>query len=250
MTKRERNLAMLFGVGLVGLFFLLGVKKYRTYRTELSDKIEEARGKLETYDAILASKDNFSEEERFFSRYEPTEPKRPQAVQNELVKFKEEKVRQYRLEETKSPSIQPEVKGPNFSRTRVVYYLRGKEADILGFLTQVSVPVQFRVATILSLKPAAGDNTNTLVDAEIGVDQWFVSSAVGEEAPVAPPAEPAPDADSEKLVPELPIDLTSTDKDEDEPSGGATLPIAEEENQASAPEVPGLPPGINPADLN
>lgn len=178
MSDREKKLVLFFGLAAFILLNVFGYSLLKGKKQEISRQLADAKGKVST---AVSIRDNYAtviDEMVWLDDHKP-EPKAAQLAGPQL----QEEVA--RLAETNRLTIKRRTITPNdavgthYSRAKVEFNVSGSEAALYNWLYQLQSPDQFRGVTSLRLTPDAKDDT--LIDATIGVEQWYIPQEGGGE---------------------------------------------------------------------
>lgn len=175
MSNREKRLLFLFGFAGFFILNVLGFKLYQGKKQELSNRLTDARSKLQTAEIISSSRDQVAEDMAWLAENEP-EPAAGQDVQTKLQKFCENEARAAGLTiKIQRPMPTDATEGRHYHRAKFQFTMTGTEQGLYQWLHRVNVPSDFRIATKIRLNPNKEDDTK--IDCVAEVEQWFVPLA-------------------------------------------------------------------------
>jgi hypothetical protein len=198
MSDREKKLVFLFGFAAFVLLNVFGIKWFMDKKAALSADLAIAEEKVLLSETFSGKYDTVLSEMEWIGAKAP-EPRSVQIVNAELQQYVENQAKTHQLEIKRQGIKTGEQTGQHFHRSKVEFNVTGKEDSLYRWLDRLQMPDQFRAITFLRLSPDAKDDT--LIDATVEAEQWFVpqtnddseGSAEGPEATPAPTPAPVPD---------------------------------------------------------
>lgn len=172
MSPREKKLLILFATaGFVIINFLLfGFLK--TKGIEADRKLNEAKVAVQEAEFVSNSRDQVLDEMNWLSEHEP-EPAANQDIQTQLQALCEREAKSAGLTiNTQKPLPTEAPEGAHFHRAKFLITVTGREEALYRWLDRLNVPEELRIASQIRLSPDKKDDT--LIDASVTVDQWFV----------------------------------------------------------------------------
>lgn len=171
MSPREKKLLILFATaGFVILNFLL-FGFIQRMGLEADSKLTKAKLAVQEAEFVSASREQVLDEMEWLTQHEP-EPAANQDVQTKLQELCEREAKAAGLtinNQRALPSETPE--GAHYHRAKFLITVTGREEPLYRWLDRLNVPSQLRIASKISLSP---DKDDTLINAAVTVDQWFV----------------------------------------------------------------------------
>jgi len=185
MSDREKKLVLFFGLAAFVLVNLFGVTRFRTYRDKVRQDLAAAQKSIETAESRRAAYDERADELEWMASHRP-EPKTKQNVPPELEKYAMDQAKVAQLT-VKGEKILETVESGYFHRARVEFTVSGSEASFYRWLETLRMPEQFRTVSFMRLQPDQKDDT--LIDAQITVEQYFIPESEEAAEEEAPPSE-------------------------------------------------------------
>jgi hypothetical protein len=187
MKTREKRLLILFGLVLFAMLNVYGyslyTEKMKTLDSQIGDEGNEILGRpatgligeIQQAEDNLAERDSKEREMAWLAKTEPA-PQDGGAVQSALQQFVTQQATAMGLE-TDRPKILPnDESGVHFHRAIFEIKVTGKESGLYRWLVQIQDPNALRAVTSMRLNPNREDDT--LIDAVVRVQQWYVPSPV------------------------------------------------------------------------
>ena len=206
MSDREKKLVLLFGLAAFLLVNFFGISWFQGQKAKIARQLVEAKGKVDLALVTSDSYDTVIEEMDWLNQKTP-EPRTGQLVGTELEQYASNQATTHQLTITRRDIKANDESGVYFHRAMVEFRVNGREDSFYRWLDRLQMPEQFRAVTFLRLAPDTKEET--LIDATVHVEQWYVPLLEGDAAaaPVEEPeavAEPAPVPPAPGLPPGLP----------------------------------------------
>lgn len=199
MSDREKKLVLFFGLAAFLLVNFFGISWLQGQKQKLDRQLTEAKGKVSLAEVTNASYDTVIEEMDWLGGKSPA-PRSGQLVATELEQYASNQASTNQLT-VKRRAIKPnEESGVHFHRAKVEFNVTGREDGLYRWLSRLQMPDQFRAVTFMRLSPDAKDDT--LIDATVEVEQWYVPLVEDASAPLPSDETPAPVEEATPPVPE------------------------------------------------
>ena len=177
MSSREKRLLFLLLGALFVVVNLFGIRWLGQQRESLRRSTAESRVTLETAAFADQQREAVQDEIEWLAQYEP-EPKVGELVPGQLEVLVNTGAKRWNLTVNR-PKILPTVAGDFYDRARFQLSVTGQESALWRWLAELHNPNQFRAVTELRLSPNREDDT--LIDATVLVEEWFVPAVTGPE---------------------------------------------------------------------
>ncbi|MCW1886457.1 type II secretion system protein M [Luteolibacter flavescens] len=197
MSDREKKLVLFFGLAVFVLVNFFGISWFQSQKQKVARQLTDAKGKVTLAEATAASFDTVYGEMEWMAKMieKSPAPKNGQLVATELEQYASNQATTHQLE-IKRRAIKPnDETGIHFHRAKVEFNVSGREESLYRWLDRLQMPDQFKAVTSMRLSPDAKDDT--MIDATVEVEQWYVplvdgGSDASAEPDEEPEAEPAP----------------------------------------------------------
>jgi hypothetical protein len=195
MSDREKKLVILFGLAAFVLVNFFGISWFQGQKHKVERDLAKAKNEVVSAEAAAGSFDTVYDEMKWLNDKMPS-PKAGQLVSTELETYASNQATTNSLTVVKRDLKPNDETGKYFHRAKVQYKVSGREDALYRWLDRLQMPDQFKAITFLRLAPDPKDDT--LIEATVDIEQWYVplvdgSNAAPEEAPESSPeATPAP----------------------------------------------------------
>jgi hypothetical protein len=199
MSDRERKLVLLFGLAAFLLVNFFAVSWFQAKKGKITSDLNKARANVQSAEIDAGSFETVEEEMSWLNEKTPS-PKAGQLVSTELETYASNQATTHQLTIDKRDIKANDETGAHFNRAKVQFKVSGREDSLYRWLDRLQMPDQFKAITSIRLQPDAKDDT--LIDATVDVEQWYVpltngADAAPSEAPEAgPEATPAPEPEA------------------------------------------------------
>jgi len=197
MSDRERKLVLFFGLAAFLLVNFFAISWFQGQKGKIARDLMKAKNEVQSAEMAAGSFNTVYDEMKWLEEKSPS-PKAGQLVSTELETYASNQASTHQLTISKRDFKPNDETGAHFHRAKVQYKIGGREDSLYRWLDRLQMPDQFKAVTYLKLQPDAKDDT--LIDAIVDVEQWYVplsADAAASEAPEAGPegeASPTPDA--------------------------------------------------------
>lgn len=176
MSSREKKLLIFFLTAIFAVVNLFGFQWLQTKRTAVKGEIVAQESILADAELARASRDVFMQEIDWLDDHTP-EPKEGELVPSQLENFVTTEATRAGLTVLRPKIHDNDEGGVHFNRARFEIGVSGNEAALYRWLVRLHSPRDFRAITSLRLSPNREDDT--LIDANVQVEQWFVPILAG-----------------------------------------------------------------------
>ncbi|MEM1085565.1 MAG: hypothetical protein AAGI48_15750 [Verrucomicrobiota bacterium] len=171
MSPREKKLLIFFLVAIFAVVNLFGFNWLQSKRQAVQGEISRHEETLAVADSAIRMRDTATGEIDWLKDNLP-EPKEGELVPSQLESFVTNEATRNGLTVLKPDILENDESGQHFHRARFDVRVTGQEAALYRWLVRLQSPREFRGITALRLSPNREDDT--LIDAKVQVDQWFV----------------------------------------------------------------------------
>lgn len=171
MSSREKKLLIFFVTAIFAAANLFGFQWLQKKRLDVQKQIKEQEVVLKAADAAQSSKEVFIQEIDWLEDNTP-EPKEGELVPSQLENFVTTEATRAGLTVVRPKILDNDESGVYYNRARFEIAVSGNEAALYRWLVRLHSPRDFRAITALRLNPNREDDT--LIDANVQVEQWFV----------------------------------------------------------------------------
>lgn len=187
MNTREKRLLILFGVVIFAMLNLYGYKIYGQKMTALETEIGAEGnsilgkpptgliGEIALAEKNLAERESKEREMAWLAKVEP-EPQDGGAVQSQLESFVTNQARAAGLTVDRPKILPNDESGLYYHQAIFEIKATGQESGLYRWLVQLQDPNSLRAVTSLRLSPNREDDT--LIDAVVKVEQWYVPKSM------------------------------------------------------------------------
>lgn len=179
MSNREKKLLTFLLVALAVVVALFGYKWITAKKAALRAEIERHELTLDVAAAAEEARGQIAEEEQWLENHLP-EPKEAELAPSALQTFVTTEANRAGLTVKSVRILENNHDGVYFVRARFLISVTGREASLWRWLVSLHNPNEFRAVTTLLLSPNREDDT--LIDAEVQVEEWFEPKVEGETA--------------------------------------------------------------------
>jgi hypothetical protein len=188
MSDRERKLVTLFGLAAFVLVNFFVISWFQGQKEKVARDLMKAKSEVQTAEVAAGSFETVEEEMIWLGEKTPS-PRPGQLVGSELQQYAENQATTHQLT-VANRAIKPnDETGKYFHRAKVQFKVTGREDSLYRWLDRLQMPDQFKAITFMRLAP---DKDDTLIDATVDIEQWYVPLAEGEDAAPVETPEPAP----------------------------------------------------------
>jgi hypothetical protein len=198
MSDREKKLVILFGLAGFLLVNFFAVSWFQGQKRKITRDLMRAESEVVSAEAAAGSYETVFEEMEWLNDKMPS-PKAGQLVSTELETYASNQASTHQLTVDRRDIKPNDETGTHFHRGKVQFKVTGREDSLYRWLDRLQMPDQFKAVTSLRLQPDAKDDT--LIDATIEVEQWYVPLAEGADAESAETPEPSPEAPAPGATP-------------------------------------------------
>lgn len=191
MSDREKKLVILFGLAAFLLVNFFAISWFQGQKRKITRDLMKAESEVVSAEAAAGSYETVFEEMEWLNDKTPS-PKAGQLVSTELETYASNQASTHQLTVDRRDIKPNDETGTHFHRAKVQFKVTGREDSLYRWLDRLQMPDQFKAVTSLRLQPDAKDDT--LIDATIEVEQWYVPLAEGADAAPAETPEPSPEA--------------------------------------------------------
>lgn len=181
MSKREKTLLAILLTAFMVMLVLFGYKWISTKKSVLQAEIQQLENDLDVADEAKEARSRVAAEEQWLNEHLP-EPKEAKLAPSKLESFITAEANRAGLTVKIPRILENDTDGIYFERARFRITVTGRETSLWSWLVKLHSPTEFRAVTQLRLSPNREDDT--LIDAEVQVEEWFVPKA--ENNPVEP----------------------------------------------------------------
>lgn len=200
MSDRERKLVTLFGLAAFLLVNFFAISWFQGQKGKIARDLMKAKAEVESAEMAAGSYDTVVGEMNWLNEKTPS-PKAGQLVSTELETYVSNQATTHQLTIGKRDLKPNDETGAHFHRAKVQYKVGGREDSLYRWLDRLQMPDQFKAITYLKLQPDTKDDT--LIDAIVDVEQWYVPLTDGAEAAASEEGpEGSPDSEPEATAPE------------------------------------------------
>lgn len=171
MSSREKKLLIFFLTAIFVAGNMFGFSWLQAKRQAVGVEISKHEGTLLAADNAQNQKDNFKQEFDWLEDNVP-DPKEGELVPSQLQSFVTTEATRAGLTVIREKIHDNDESGSYFNRARVELGVSGNEAALYRWLVRLHSPRDFRAITALRLNPNREDDT--LIDANVQIEQWFV----------------------------------------------------------------------------
>ena len=187
MSKREKTLLSILLTAFVVMLVLFGYKWLSTKKAAIKTEIETLEATLDVATAAEDARSRVAAEETWLAKHTP-EPKEAELAPSRLESFTTAEAKRAGLTVKVPRILENDTSGVHYERARFQITVTGRENLLWTWLVKLHSPTEFRAVTQLQLSPNREDDT--LIDAQVQVEEWFVPKSA--ENP------PAPNPEAEK----------------------------------------------------
>ncbi|RYD46503.1 MAG: hypothetical protein EOP83_29565 [Verrucomicrobiaceae bacterium] len=187
MSDRERKLVLFFGLAAFVLVNFFAISWFQGKKGRIAIDLRKAKNEVETAEMAAGSFNTVFDEMKWLEEKSPS-PKAGQLVSTELETYASNQASTHQLTIGKRDFKPNEETGAHFHRAKVQYKIGGREDSLYRWLDRLQMPDQFKAVTYLKLQPDAKDDT--LIDAIVDVEQWYVPLTAADAAAETPEAGP------------------------------------------------------------
>lgn len=171
MSSREKKLLTFFLVAIFAVVNLFGFQWLQTKRQSVQAEILAHEETLNSAELAMRMKEAVIPEIEWLENNMP-EPKEGELVPSQLESFVTAEATRTGLTVLRPKILDNDESGGAFHRARFEVTVSGQEAALYRWLVRLHSPREFRGITAVRLNPNREDDT--LIDAKVQIDQWFV----------------------------------------------------------------------------
>ncbi|MFC7336314.1 hypothetical protein ACFQY0_03925 [Haloferula chungangensis] len=171
MSSREKKLLIFFLTAIFAVVNMFGFQWLQKKRLSVQQEIVAQESILNAADTAESSKEIFIQEIDWLEDNTP-DPKEGELVPSQLENLVTTEATRAGLTVVRPKILDNDESGLYYNRARFEIAVSGNEAALYRWLVRLHSPRDFRAITALRLSPNREDDT--LIDANVQVEQWFV----------------------------------------------------------------------------